>query len=134
MCASNVFTVNVGEAGVSNEGTPDGWVDLSDAIAALRRDLAEAWQEGRSKRVRFKIEPVELTVQAGVTRTGKGEAGVKWHILTIGGEKSKESTVTQTLHVRLSPVYYGKDDKPLSSDEQLASGWDDDPDSGETDD
>lgn len=117
-----------------DEGAPDGWVDLSDAIAALRRDLAAAWQEGRGKRVRFKFEPVDLTVQAGVTRTGKGEAGVKWHILTIGGAKSKETTVTQTLHLRLSPVFYGDDDERLSSDEQLASGWDDNPESGETDD
>lgn len=116
-----------------DESSPDGWVDLSDAVAALRRDLAAAWQEGRGKRVRFKLEPVDLTLQAGVTRSGKGEAGVKWHVLTLGGEKSKETTVTQTLHLRLSPVYYGDDDKRLSSDEQLASGWDDTPDSDETD-
>jgi hypothetical protein len=109
-------------------------VDLSDAIAALRRDLAAAWREGRGKQVRFKFEPVDLTVQAGVTRTGKGQAGVKWHILTLGGEKSKEATVTQTLHLRLSPVFYGDDGKRLSSGEQLASGWDDDPGSDETDD
>ena len=107
---------------------------MSDAIAALRRDLAAAWQEGLGKRGRFKFEPVDLTVQAGVTRTGKGQAGVKWHILTLGGEKSKEATVTQTLHLRLSPVFYGDDDKQRSSDEQLASGWDDDPDSDETND
>jgi Trypsin-co-occurring domain 2 len=117
---------------VPDGDAPDGWVDLSDAIAALRRDLAAAWQEGRSKKVRFKFEPVDLTVQAGVTRTGKGQAGVKWHILALGGEKSKEATVTQTLHLRLSPVFYGDDNKQLASDEQLASGWDDDPDAGES--
>jgi hypothetical protein len=117
---------------VPDERAPDGWVDLSVAIAALRRDLAAAWQEGRAKRVRFKFEPLDLTVQAGVTRTGKGEAGVKWHILTLGGVKSKETTVTHTLHLRLSPVYYGDDDKRLPSDEQLASGWDDGCDSDET--
>ena len=117
---------------MSNAGEPDGWVDLSAAIAALRRDLAAAWQEGRRKPVRFKFEPVDLTVQAGVTQTGKGEAGVKWHILTIGGAKSKETQVTQTLHLRLSPVFYGDDGKRLPSDEQLASGLDDDSDPDET--
>jgi hypothetical protein len=113
-----------GEAVVAHEGEPDGWVDLSDAIAALRRDLTEAWWDGRSERVRFKAEPVELTVQVGVTRTGKGQAGVKWHILALGGEKSREATSSQTLRLRLAPVLYGGDGKRLADDEQLISDRD----------
>lgn len=113
-----------GEAGVVDGVTPEGWVDLSVAIAALRRDLADAWWDGQQKRVRFKVEPVELTVQVGVTRTGKGEAGVKWHILALGGERSRETTATQTLRLRLAPVLYGDDGKRLTSDEQLISDRD----------
>jgi hypothetical protein len=106
---------------VSNEAEPDGWVDLSDSIAALRKDLTEAWWDGRHQRVRFKVEPVELTVQVGVTRTGKGQAGVKWHVLAIGGEKSHETAVTQTLRLRLAPVFYAENGERLNDDEQLVS-------------
>ena len=112
---------------MANEAEPDGWVDMSDAIAALRRDLTEAWWDGRNERVRFKVEPVELTVQVGVTRTGKGQAGVKWHILALGGERSREATSAQTLRLRLAPVLYDKDGRRLADEEQLISGLDEAP-------
>lgn len=114
---------------LEDDAAPDGWVDLSTAIAALRRDLARAWWDGRNQRVRFKVEPVEMTVQAGVTRTGKGQAGVKWHILTLGGEKSKETAVTQTLRLRLAPVFYAEDGQLLAEQEQAVSGEDEPPES-----
>jgi Trypsin-co-occurring domain 2 len=112
---------------VANGTEPEGWVELSDAIAALRRDLTEAWWDGRNQRVRFKVEPVELTVQVGVTRTGKGSAGVKWHILALGGERSREATTTQILRLRLAPVLYDDKGERLSRDEQLISDLDDVP-------
>jgi hypothetical protein len=31
---------------VANGAEPEGWVELSDAVAALRRDLTEAWWDG----------------------------------------------------------------------------------------
>jgi hypothetical protein len=107
---------------VADEGTLDSSVGLSDAIGALRRELTDAWWDGQHERVRFKVEPVELTVQVGVTKTGTGEAGVKWHILTIGGSKSKETSATQTLRLRLAPVFYDGDGKRLRREDQLVSG------------
>jgi hypothetical protein len=101
---------------VTEDAEPDGWVALSDAIAALRRDLAEAWWDGQNKHVRFKVEPVEMTTQVGVTKTGKGQAGVKWHILALGGEKSRETTATQTL--RLRQLVSGQDEPPADLDER----------------
>ena len=98
--------------------TPDG-VDLADAIAALREALVEAMWDGQSSRVRFRIEPVDLTVQVGVTRSGKGAAGVKWHILTVGGERSHQSELTQTLRLKLAPVLFDDTGNELPSAEQL---------------
>jgi len=126
-CLGPVARRLLGEAGVTNEiimdnDSPDGWVNLSVAIAALRRDLAAAWFDGRNKQIRFKVEPVELTVQAGVTRTGKGQAGVKWHILTLGGEKSRENSATQTLKLKLMPVFYDEHGELVP--DQLVSGED----------
>jgi hypothetical protein len=117
------------------DDAPNGWVNLSDAIAALRRDLAEAWDDGRNARVRFKVEPVELTIEVGVTKKGTGQAGVKWHILTLGGERSRQNANTQTLRLKLAPEFYDEQGKRLTGGDQLISGEDrfadDDPDEPE---
>ena len=103
-----------------------GWVALPDAIESLRADLAAAWWDGRQHRVRFRVDPVELTVQVGITKTGKGAAGIKWQILTLGGERSKEVATTQTLKLRLTPVLFDDQGRMLPQDEQLISDRDDD--------
>jgi hypothetical protein len=112
-----------GETGVTADGSANDWIDLSAAIAALRADLENAWLEGRTSngRLRFKVEPVDLTVQAGVTRSREGQGGVKWHILAIGAKASRETNATQTLHLRLSPVFFGPDGKQLGKEDQLVS-------------
>jgi len=109
---------------VATDDAPDGWVNLSVAIAALRRDLAAAWWDGQNKRVRFEVEPVELTVQVGVTKKGSGQAGVKWHILTLGGERSRERATTQSLHLKLTPVFYDEQGERLPDSDQLIHGQD----------
>ena len=91
----------------------DDWASLSDAIEALRDDLAKAWWDGQNNRVRFKVEPVELTVQFGVTKTGEGSAGIKWHILTLGGTRKNENATTQVLKLRLQPQFYDADGRRL---------------------
>jgi hypothetical protein len=113
------FALDAGEAGVPREAVPDSWVELPDAIEALRRDLAEAWLDGRNATVRFRVEPVELTIQVGVTRTGKGSAGIKWHIIALGGERSRETTATQTLKLRLTPEFFDAEGRRLADVEQL---------------
>lgn len=94
-----------------------GGVDLADAIEALREALVQAMWDGENSRVRFHVDPVDLTVHVGVTRTGKGAAGVKWHILTIGGERSRELEAIQTLKVRLTPILFDETGRELT--EQL---------------
>ena len=102
-----------------DDGAP--WIDLSEVIEALRAALDAAWQEGAGHRVRFKLEPLELTVQAGVTRTGKGAAGVRWHVLSLGGERSREAVSTQTLKLRFAPVLLDMHGQALPEDEQLVA-------------
>ncbi len=96
-----------------------GAVDLADAIEALRGALVQAMRDGQRSRVRFRVEPVELTVQVGVTRTGKGAAGVKWHILTMGGERSRQLQSMQTLKIRLAPFLFDDTGRVLEPAEQL---------------
>lgn len=101
-------------------GTPDT-VELAEAIEALREALVRAWWDGQHSRVRFRVEPVELTVQVGVTRVGKGSAGIKWNVLTLGGERSRESAVTQTLKLRLAPLIFDEQGDLLAEAEQLVT-------------
>jgi len=94
---------------VSPLSDPRGVVGLSEALIALREELLAAWQEGEGegRRLRFRVpEPIELTFQAAVTQEGKANAGVKWWLLSLGGEASRGSQVTQTLRLKLAPVMY----------------------------
>jgi NTP-dependent ternary system trypsin peptidase co-occuring protein len=68
---------------------------------------------GRDQRVRFKPSPIELTLQVAVTSAGKGNAGVRWWLIELGGEVSRESVVTQTVKVSLEPVMFDEHGQPL---------------------
>jgi hypothetical protein len=109
---------------VEDEVQPNS-VELADAIEALRDALVRAWWDGQRSQVRFRVEPVELTVQVGVTRSGKGAAGVKWHVLALGGERSRESATTQTLRLRLAPVLFDEQGNVLAETEQLVADRED---------
>jgi Trypsin-co-occurring domain 2 len=98
-----------------------GWVGLAEAIAALRVDLAAAWWDGQESRVRFRTGPIELTVQVGVTRGRKGAAGVKWHVLALSGERSRDEATTQTLKLKLTPVLFDEQGNEFAEAEQLIS-------------
>jgi hypothetical protein len=93
---------------------------LAGAIAALRLELLEAWRAGAGERLRFRPAPVELTLQVAVTREGKVDAGVRWWVVSAGGEASRGSTVTQTVKLTLDPVFVDErgrvDPNPLIDD------------------
>ena len=108
----------------TENGDDGSWVGLTEAIEALRSALVAAWWDGQSRRVRFRVEPVELTMQVGVTRTGKGSAGIKWHVLALGGERSREAATTQTLKLTLSPVLFDEQGNVLAEAEQFISDRD----------
>ena len=86
---------------------------LSAALAALRDELTQAWWDARRQSLRFRPSPVELTLQTAVTSAGKGKAGVRWWLIELGGEISRESAVTQTVKMSLEPVMFGEDGQPL---------------------
>ena len=118
---------------MTEDDTDDGWVGLTEAIEALRASLVAAWWDGQRHRVRFKVEPVELTMHVGVSRTGKGTAGIRWHVLALGGERSREAVATQTLKLRLAPIVFDEQGNVLAAAEQLISDRDDQPGAGAVD-
>ncbi|MET0966020.1 MAG: trypco2 family protein [Nakamurella sp.] len=89
---------------MAENGVPAGAVPLAGAIAALRAELMQAWTDAQNQSLQFRVAPVELTVEAGVTWTGKGTAGIKWWLFDVGGEVSRERAVTQTIKLTLDPV------------------------------
>jgi hypothetical protein len=98
-----------------------GWVGLREAILGLRADLTAALWDGENSRIRFKVEPIELTLEVGVTGQGKTEAGVRWHIITLGGELSRQKVATQTLKLKLTPVVFADNGEPAPEHEQFIS-------------
>jgi hypothetical protein len=79
----------------------DATVGLADAIAALREELMTAMNEGKDAPMRFRLAPVQLTLQVAVTKEAGGKIG--WHVLGLGG--SYTSATTQILALALEPVW-----------------------------
>jgi hypothetical protein len=80
-------------------------VGLADAIEALRAELTEAIDRGKEERMQFRVEPIELTLQAVVTKDANGKIG--WGALGVGG--SYQSASTQTLTLKLRPLWRMQD-------------------------
>lgn len=81
-------------------------VPLAVAITALREELTRAWWDGEHRLLRFKPSPVELTLQVAVTSAGKGHARVRWWVIELGGEVSRQSVATQTVKLTLEPKIF----------------------------
>jgi hypothetical protein len=99
---------------MAGDGALPGGVPLAAAIRALRAELMAAWTDAQDKALRFKVAPVELTLEVAVTWTGTGTAGIKWWLLEAGGEVSREKAVTQTIKLTLDPVTLDAQGKVVS--------------------
>jgi Trypsin-co-occurring domain 2 len=94
----------------------DALVGLADAIEALREELTDAMVRGRNKSMLFASEPIELTVQAVVTKDVHGKIG--WKVLEAGGKF--EAVGTQTITLKLSP-WWRKEDGSVTSNFAIAA-------------
>lgn len=90
-------------------------VGLAAAIEALRAELTDAMDRGKDAPMQFGMEPIELTVQAAVTKEANGKIG--WSVFGLGG--SYESAATQTLKLRLTPTWR-KPDGTMTTDFTIA--------------
>jgi Trypsin-co-occurring domain 2 len=91
-------------------------IGLAAAIEGLRSELMAAVAEGRDQQMQFRLEPVELTAQVAATKEANGKIG--WKIFGLGG--SYETAATQTLTIRLAPVWKS-DDGTLTTDFTIAA-------------
>lgn len=122
---------------MSDDDVLPGGVRLAEAIKALRAELIEATTTENTSGLRFKPGPVELTVEAGLTKNVGGNTGIKWWLVEAGVEASRQSMVMQTLRITLQPVVTDSEgrivdalisgaedpsDRDLSREDQTADG------------
>lgn len=91
-------------------------IGLAEAVESLRAELMKAVEAGKGQSMQFSVEPIELTAQVAVTKAADGKIG--WSLVGVGG--SYESASTQTLTLRLAPVWR-KPDGTLEKDFTIAS-------------
>ena len=84
----------------------DGFLDLAEAIRGLRAELERAIDERdwSGSRLRFRLRPIQLTLQAVAKREGGAEGKVRWYVVEAGASRSLASELTQTLHLELEPL------------------------------
>ena len=85
-------------------------VGLAAAIRALRAELAQATSHGAGQPVHMRVDPVELTVHAAVTRQYNGK--IEWSVLGLNGAPKPANTHTLTL--RLTPAWKTVEGAPVS--------------------
>jgi hypothetical protein len=98
---------------------PEEWVGLADAIKALRQEIAAAMEEGQDKSVRFELGPVEMEFLLQVTKDAGASAGVKFWIVSLGGQAGISSGSTHRVKLALTPKN-AKNESPLIADTEKA--------------
>jgi hypothetical protein len=78
-------------------------IPLADAIRVLRRELVDAVEKGRDEQLRFRIESIELELQAALTREAGAKGGLKAWVFELGAEGRRETASTQTVTLTLRP-------------------------------
>jgi hypothetical protein len=95
-------------------GEPVVW--LATAISALRAELAEVTSTGGDPRMQLRMDPIELTVQAVLTKDDNGE--IRWAVLTADGPQRPAHTLT----VRLTPMCTTAEGSPTRDGATASAG------------
>jgi hypothetical protein len=84
----------------------NGFLDLADVIRGLRSELEKAIDERDSSgsKIRFRLKPARVTLEAVVKREGGIEGKVKWYVIEAGASGKLASEVTQKLELELEPL------------------------------
>ena len=88
----------------------DSRIPLSDLIADLRRELAEAQAKGQGREPRLRVEEAEIELQVAVTREGGGKTGVKFWVINAEAQGKLANATTQKIRLKLKPTGAGGED------------------------
>jgi hypothetical protein len=84
-------------------------IELSEMLGQLRKELSIAQSEGARSDLKFQIEDIEIELQIGTTKGGKGGGGIKFWVYNAEAEVNASQAKTQKLKLKLKPV--GRDEK-----------------------
>jgi hypothetical protein len=79
-------------------------VPLVEAVRALRREIVEASRVAKDEEVQFKLGPIELEFAVELSRETVGEGGLKFWVVSLGGQAKRGSATTHTVKLVLTPA------------------------------
>jgi hypothetical protein len=77
--------------------------ELAEVLVALREEIKTAQDRAAGEQLRFRVDAIEVEVKVGVTRKEAGKAGVKFMVLDLGADLSRDQQTVQTLRLTLTP-------------------------------
>ncbi len=81
----------------------DAPILLSELIAELRRELAEAQVQGQGLQPQLRIEEAEIELQVVITREDNAGIGVKFWVLNADVKDKRADATTQKIKLKLKP-------------------------------
>jgi hypothetical protein len=92
-----------GGSAVGNEARDGELAGLADAIAEVRRELAEAEAEGARSDWRFQVDRVTLEFAVELHRTGEGRLSLRLGVVEAGAGGSATRVGTHRMQLELVP-------------------------------
>ena len=91
---------------------------LSELIAELRRELAEAQVQGQGIHPRLRIEEAEIELQVVITREDNAGIGVKFWVLNADIKDKHADATTQKIKLKLKPSDVEGGDFTIAAEEE----------------
>lgn len=75
------------------------WLDVADAVAALRGQLAEAQLRAADDPIRFSVTEITMEFGLELVHSAKADGGLRFGVVSAGasGERARKATHTVTL-------------------------------------
>lgn len=89
-------------------------IRLTELIAELRRELAEAQAQGQGQPLRLRVEEAEIELQVVLTRERGTDAGVKFWVLNADLKDKYSDATTQKIKLKLKPTTDGDRNSDLT--------------------
>jgi hypothetical protein len=85
----------------------DSRIPLSDLIADLRLELAQAQAKGQGLEPRLRVEEAEIELQVVVSREGGSKASVKFWVVNAEAQGKLANATTQKIRLKLKSTGTG---------------------------
>jgi hypothetical protein len=83
------------------EGKPADWLDMADALTALRGQLAEAQARAWDGAIHLSVDEVTIEFGLELQRTAKGNGEFRFGVVSLGGGGERGRRATHKVSLRL---------------------------------